>query len=269
MKTDVQFGRARSEVAGASPGGGRRSWRRIVGVVALTGACLGVAAVDASTASAGQTTPTSPVSSDTYGATYGQWGARWWQWAIGTAVSRKGSFDAGRVNCGTGQPCASGANPVWFLAAPFNQSGSVERNCTVPRNVSLLVPVLNVECSDLEDDPFHGDTPSDRAECVGQEKEKEPFKIGELAVTLERKGGATWSAGTSELSRLIVVSPDVAVTAVAGNPAGVPVGTGFSTGKGAYVMLAPLARGSYVLTFTGTFPNVEFTATATYKLQVV
>ena len=43
---------------------------------------------------------------------------------------------------------------------------------------------------------------------------------------------------------------------------------GSSTGSGVYVMLTPLPPGTHKVTFTGSFPEVGFTASATYTIVV-
>lgn len=193
-----------------------------------------------------------PPSARPHGASYAEWSARWWQWALSTPATAMGPFDEGTVDCGGNQP-----NPkVWFLAGPFNASGAVDRTCTVPPGTMLLIPVINVECSNLEEPPFFGATPAERAACV----EADLFSFGDLEVTVD-------GASVDDLERFVVTSPDFAFTGMPGNPVGV-VGAGLSTGRGVYVMLTPLPSGTHEVTFTGSFPEVGFTASATYTIVV-
>src|SRR5690242_18074155 len=69
------------------------------------------------------------IDSQPYGLTYGQWSAKWWQWAF-----LQTTFD----NC----PNESG--PVWFLAAP------TKSNCIISANTAIMFPTFNVEWSAAE-----------------------------------------------------------------------------------------------------------------------
>ena len=193
-----------------------------------------------------------PPSARPHGASYAEWSARWWQWAFSTPATTTGPFGEGAVDCGVNQPHSN----VWFLAGPFNASGAVDRTCNVSAGTMLLIPVINVECSNLEDPPFFGATPAERAECV----EADDFVFDDLEVTVDGEIVA-------DLERYAVISPDFAFTGVPGNPAGVE-GAGFSTSRGVYVMLTPLPPGSHTVTFSGTFPAFDFTLSATYTILV-
>ena len=78
-----------------------------------------------------------PPQSQPYGASYGEWGAAWWQWALAQPASANPLFDSTGEYCGAGQ-----SGQVWFLAGTFG--GSAERTCTVPAGRALLLPVLNI-----------------------------------------------------------------------------------------------------------------------------
>ena len=218
----------------------------VVVMLSLAGAAGTPAAVGASPPSV------VPPKARPHGATYAEWSARWWQWAFSTEATAGGPFDDGTIDCGTHQPYRR----VWFLAGPFNESGTVDRSCTVPVGTRLLIPVINVECSNLEGDPFYGATPAARAECVSADL----FAFDKLGLSIDGRP-------IENLARFVVISPDFAFTGVAGNPVGV-VGTGSSTSRGVFVMLGPLPPGSYIVTFTGTFPMFPFTANATYTVVV-
>ena len=140
-----------------------------------------------------------PPSARPHGASYAEWSARWWQWAFSTPATTTGPFGEGAVDCGVNQPHSN----VWFLAGPFNASGSVERTCNVSVGTVLLIPVINVECSNLEDPPFFGATPAERAECV----EADAFVFDDLEVTVDGEQIA-------DLERYAVTSPDFAFTGV-------------------------------------------------------
>lgn len=46
---------------------------------------------------------------------------------------------------------------MWFLTGVLNDSGAAQRDCTVPVGKALFFPLINVECSTVEDPPFYGE----------------------------------------------------------------------------------------------------------------
>lgn len=70
------------------------------------------------------------------GAGFGEWTARWWQWAEAQPIPPYLDPD-GRI-CDVGQE-----GPVWYLAGT-DGSFSAERRCTVPEGKHLLIPVINM-----------------------------------------------------------------------------------------------------------------------------
>lgn len=99
-------------------------------VALCVGACLGASGALANSAPR-------PVSGSPYGKSYGEWAALWWQWVLQTTVAANPAIDAIGANCTIGQ-----RGEVWFLAGVLG-GGTVERNCRVPANVALLVPLIN------------------------------------------------------------------------------------------------------------------------------
>lgn len=78
-----------------------------------------------------------------YNLTYGEWTARWWQWGYSIPKNINPAYD------NTGKNCAQKQNgQVWFLAGTFGHS--VNRACTIPTGKSILLPILNSECSFAE-----------------------------------------------------------------------------------------------------------------------
>jgi hypothetical protein len=91
-----------------------------------------------------------PPTQTIYGLTYGQWSAKWWQWALSIPSPINPILDPTGTYAGVGQ-----SNPVWFLAGTFG--GSAERWVTVPPESALFFPILNtvwVTVRYLGDPPF-------------------------------------------------------------------------------------------------------------------
>ena len=132
----------------------------------------------------------------------------WWLWVLGTTKETGGPFDEGAVHCAVHQP-----NPgVLFLAAPFNMSSTVERVCTDPvdAGTQIFFPVITVECSDKEADPFFGASADDRRLCV----ENKLFNPSKLRVKVDGRSLAV-SGRKYEF-----IPPDFAFDSVEGNPTG-------------------------------------------------
>ncbi len=78
-----------------------------------------------------------------YNITYGEWTARWWQWAYSIPKNIHPAYDD------TGKNCAQEQNgPVWFLPGTFGHP--VTRMCDIPVGKAILFPILNSECSFAE-----------------------------------------------------------------------------------------------------------------------
>jgi hypothetical protein len=81
-------------------------------------------------------TPVLPVDSIVEGVSFGQWTAKWWQWAFAQPIAPFLDPD-GRL-CSEGQ-----GGPVWFLAGT-NGEFTPHRECVIPAGKYLLVPVINM-----------------------------------------------------------------------------------------------------------------------------
>lgn len=75
-----------------------------------------------------------PLTAQPHGLSYDEWGARWYQWALGTPVSE---------NPFAGADCSGGqTGHVWFLHGVFG-AGEAQRTCSVPTGAALFFPLLN------------------------------------------------------------------------------------------------------------------------------
>ncbi len=94
-----------------------------------------------------------PPESDPFGLTYGEWAARFWQWAFSLPATHHPGF--GTTECSAGQ-----SGPVWFLSGAFcgsvgatsfpcvNNTGS---SCQIPAGKALLVDSFSDEDSFIEE----------------------------------------------------------------------------------------------------------------------
>jgi hypothetical protein len=80
--------------------------------------------------------PPTVVGVQTYGATYGELSARWWQWLLSIPAAVNPNLDTTGANCALGQ-----YDDVWFLAGTFG--GTIERTCTIPAGKPIFFPLIN------------------------------------------------------------------------------------------------------------------------------
>jgi len=191
-----------------------------------------------------------------FGKTYGQWSAEWWQWALSMRRDAHPLFDKG--DCSEGQK-----GPVWFLGGSFTGE-SVTRTCTVPSGKHLFFPIVNVECSDVEPDPFFGSTDEERLACA------QAFidDVGKSTLKATIDG-----VDVRSLPRFRVASPPFNFRMPAQNNilfvGGVT--SGRSASDGYWLMLEPPSPGTHVIHFEGAFVSGLFAGFAqniTYNLTV-
>src|SRR6184192_733652 len=111
-------------------------------VIVLLIGCFGMLTVTASSvpAHAAGKQAVFPINSKPFGASYGTWSARWWQYAYQFPVHNPpytGSiynplFDETGSQCTLGQ-----SGSVWYMVGVINVSGSAVRDCIVPSHVGL------------------------------------------------------------------------------------------------------------------------------------
>jgi len=189
-----------------------------------------------------------------YGLSYGQWSAKWWQWALSIPEATNPLLDSSGANCAEGQ-----AGPVWFLAGTFG--GSATRTCTVPDGKALLFPVLNfVDGAAVFDCQPTGSGPCDeealRAEAKAAEDNPLLLEASVDGVALQN------------LSAYRTQSPVFSITFPEGAIFGLPSGTFTpNVSDGYWVMLAPRSAGTHTIHFKGIDHN-GFSAEVTYNLTV-
>ncbi len=129
----------------------RKSWHLVAVAFGLT-AMLGIAGSPATVLALADPNPgVVPVDQTTFGETYAQLSAEWWQWVLETPAATNPQLDKTGQFCGVNQP----ASPFWFLAGTFG--GSAVRSCTVPAGKLLFFPLVNV----VSFDPAKGETVDD------------------------------------------------------------------------------------------------------------
>jgi hypothetical protein len=188
--------------------------------------------------------------SQSYGMTYGEWNARWFQWAVSMPLDHNPLNDT--ADCSTAQ-----LGKVWFLGGPFGPNAQPIRECNVPVGKALFFPIVNVDCSSLELPPFFGGTPEERRACVKAIIDT----VSGLSVEID-------GVSLGDLTNYRATSPDFHFVAPDNNVLGVPAGSGEMAADGYYLLLAPLSEGQHTIHFKGTIDMFAFTAEETYHLTV-
>lgn len=195
----------------------------------------------------------SPINSKSYGSSYGEWSAKWWQWLAQIPSS------INPVNDKTGANCAQNQNgPVWFLAG--SNQGPAVRDCTVPSGKAIFFPALTTECSYAEDSTL-----------------KTEAQLRSCAINGDQ-GGITQvildGMNFKSLQTYSIQSPLFNFTFPQNNILSAPPGPTQSVSDGVFVMLQPLSPGNHTVHLKGvvlanpTLGTQSFATDATYHLVV-
>ncbi len=199
-----------------------------------------------------------PPNLPTFGATNGEWSARWWQWFyMLPANATHPSNWSGPSDCTTGQ-----LGPVWFLVGIPTATGTTTIDCHVPAGKALFFPIINVECSNLEEAPFNGPNPQARHQCA----HTLISTVGNSLVA------AVDGHSINDLKTFEAQSPDFDFTVPISNVVPLPPSSGdfaLSGADGYYLMLF-LTPGKHTIHFAATISisGVSFRFDTTYNLTV-
>jgi hypothetical protein len=194
-----------------------------------------------------------PVDSTPYGHTYGEWTAKWWQWAFSVPADRNPLTDETGAFCGEGQ-----SGPVWFYAGTFGNSA--ERVCEVPAGKGIFMPVFNwvfgagVFYCDPTVPGVPCDVPTLRANAAANTEAAEVLEVSIDGVPVQNV--RAYRDSSPEPFRLTY--PENSVV-------GVPAGSyAPNVADGYWLMLSPLSKGAHTISVhvvaPGTvFGTIEFT----------
>jgi hypothetical protein len=198
-----------------------------------------------------------PVNAKPHGASYGEWSARWWQWA--------GSIPAGvnPVTDTTGEHCDEGqTGHVWFLAGTFG--GEVTRECTIPPGQTLLIPLVNFAADNFVCvDPDSNFTFDELRDIAAANIDL----VGDISLVVDGVAltGLNGYRVQSPTPFDVTLPVDDVFAPICGDsyPRVIP-----SVADGFYVMLAPLSAGEHTITVHGEIPDFGFSTTANYNITV-
>ncbi len=196
-------------------------------------------------------TPPTVVAVQTYGATYGELSARWWQWLLSIPAAVNPNLDTTGANCGQGQ-----YDDVWFLAGTFG--GSVERSCSIPVGKPIFFPLINT----IAFKPSGGET------LVDLRRQAAAFIDAVTGLNCTLDGGACFQ----DRSGFRVRSPSFTVIAppkgvLPPRKLSVPGNTDPIVSDGYWLLLDPPTSGPHTIQFSATTSG-GFTVDVTYNLMV-
>ena len=198
-----------------------------------------------------------PPDSKPFGLTYGEWSAKWWQWALSIPKEKSPFIDETGKNCGEGQNDPN----VFFLAGTLG--GPAKRTCTITSDKAIFFPIINIEA-----DLLH--TPETKTvEELKKFTKGDQDSVTHLSAEID-------GLKLTDLDRYRVQSPVFNLTYPANNIYGVNSGIPtIAMSDGTWIMLKPLSPGEHDVRFTGVL--VDFTVTTpenfvtdiTYNLTVL
>jgi hypothetical protein len=181
------------------------------------------------------------------GKSYGEWGAKWWQWALSIPADRNPVADPTGEFAGEGQ-----AGPVWFAPGTFGTD--VERSFTIPWGKFVFFPIYNwIFGSGIFDcEPTVPGVPCDvdvlRAGAAAQTETAEILQL-----TID-------GLPVPDVRRYRASSPNpFSLTYPENSVVGVPAGTYYPhITDGYWIMLAPLSRGTHEIRYYVKAPDTLF-----------
>lgn len=189
-----------------------------------------------------------PADSKPYNMTYGEWTAKWWNWAYSMPETLNPMNDETGVNCANNQ-----TGPVWFLAG--TSGGVVTRQCIIPSDKAILIPIINVVCDSVTDPAL--DTEAELRACA---KADQDMVIGK-EITVD-------GINVGNLDNYRFQSPLFNLTYPENNIAGVTPQTVKAVSDGFWVLLEPLSPGTHEIHFKGALGDPTVTSIANFALDV-
>jgi hypothetical protein len=175
-----------------------------------------------------------------YNLTYGEWTAKWWQWAYSIPRDVNPAYDD------TGKYCSENQRgPVWFFPGTYGKS--VIRECIVPTGTAILFPILNSECSFAEFPELK--TTKDLSICAKTFQDQ----VTDLHTSIDSQ-----EIPKKTLEKYRIQSPPFNFSLPENNILGLPANTTTSAiSDGNWVFVKPLNPGKHEISFMGDVTNID------------
>lgn len=190
------------------------------------------------------------IDSQPNGLDYSEWAIEWWRWYLSISKEDSPALDT------TGESCTQNQNNphVWFLAGTFG--GSAERECTVPSDKALFVPLINVACSYAYFPSLK--TEEELRQCALEENES----VYEKKLSID-------GVEIRDLDKYLVVSPAFNITLPDNNLWDVPPNTETTAvTAGYYILMKPLTPGDHTIQYGGAAGNPAISGEENFATSV-
>jgi len=220
-------------------------------VLMATGASRAIAQ-DATPGASPEASPMAAATITAPSSGYEEGASAWAQWLFSFPTAISPAADTTGAACGLGQ-----TGSTFFLATSAAGAGPITRTCTIVEGTNVLVPVIAVNCSTAEADPFHGDDAASLASCATTNAD---------AVT---DGHATVDGNeVADIASYRAQSPVFSVVLPEGNMLNAPAGAASVVVDGAFLNIEDLAVGEHTISFGGTY-GAGGAIDVTYNITVV
>jgi hypothetical protein len=189
-----------------------------------------------------------PPDSRPYGLTYSEWTAKWWQWVFSMPESINPTIDDTGRNCANNQ-----SGPVWFLAG--TGGGLVTRECTIPSDKGILIPIINVVCDSATEPAL--DTEAELRACAQDDQDT---VIGK-EITVDGRSVGNLDSYRFQTSVFNLTFPE-------NNIAGVTPQTAKALSDGFWILLEPLSPGMHEVHFKALLGDPTATGLTNFALDV-
>jgi hypothetical protein len=184
-----------------------------------------------------------------FGLTYGQWTAKWWQWALSIPSTNNPISDE------TGEHASTNQNgPVWFLAGTFGENKIPNRRCEIPYGKAVLFPVINYEANYLQDPQLN---------CNSELIRHVTEDINDITTLIARFDGN--NVGICRVQSDPSTFPLIIHTE---NSLGVSGGHTIAAADGYWVFLRPMPTGKHDIYFHGACSGGIRNSSAKYEIIV-
>ena len=216
-------------------------------LLGLIGQTTGPLALTASAANPTASPQNLVVGVPTFGATYGEWSARWWQWLLSIPAAVNPNLDPTGANCNRGQE--DNEDTVWFLAGTFG--GSATRTCTIPAGKPIFFPLINT----VAFKPTGGETLLDLRRLAAEFINK----VSVLECTIDGVAPKNlFNFRVHSPSFSVIAPPGALLTSSATDP---------MVSDGYWLLLSPLPAGQHVIHFHAETSR-GFVLDVTYNLTI-
>ena len=185
-------------------------------------------------------------------------GDRWWQWITSIDGNIINPFmETGQAGCDVG---LQNNGKLLFLVGSsknvtlYPDTGFPEHECGIPKDTSILFPIVNILCDNLEDFPFFGANETAQRVCANNLVDR----AFDLHVEIDG-----YEVKNPEQYRIDSPAGGFQFTAVENNTVAIPPGNGTGVSDGFWILLKPLKPGEHTITFSG---KINFTGITEHRI---